>query len=191
MAASRSRSCCCWHYLIDRSRLPQLARTACAGTIGLIALLGFSDKQGRYDPSAQAAVNQEYNEVYDLIRRVVAARRREGHAKAQRIAFYSPLPVPVPPLAYRFRDLLDGIDVVPTPLAARDVAPMIALARAADVVVVPDSTSILKLYPFPERDHVPAFRAWIERDSRLKLVGSVKTELGSADVFAAVAPQVR
>jgi hypothetical protein len=154
--------------------------------IGCIAVTDLADRQGRYPPETISALRAEYDGIYRLLREA----RREGAVVngSQNLLTYFPCPAPIAPNAFRFRALLDGLDIGQERSSPHEskLQVMLDLANLAGVIIVPDDESLKSIYSYPVNKLIPAFRAWLDRNTSFKRFGTVQTSLGGTDVFAKV-----
>jgi hypothetical protein len=155
--------------------------------IGLFAVAGLADKQARFPAKTILAVRAEYNGVYRLLREVLAGQDGVLVNASPPLCVYFPCPAPVSPHAYRFRALLDGLDIgLEMSPHQSDLQELVDLANRATVIVVPDDESLKSIYPYPVNKVIPAFRTWLDQSTIFKRIGTVRTSLGGTDVFANV-----
>jgi len=152
--------------------------------IGLLAVGGLADKQGRFQEESILAMRAEYNGVYRLLRQVLAGQEGILANSSPRLCVYFPCPAPVAPHAYRLRAIIDGFDIgLEMSPVQSDLQALIDLANRAAVIVVPDDESLKSIYPYPVNELIPAFRRWLNQSTNFKTIGTVRTSLGGTEVF--------
>jgi len=196
------------HFLVDRLNLirfldrsarfqPVLpgagpVMTAVLVLIGAGALAGLADRQVRQNsnPYFLGSVQAEYDGVYGVLRDIYRRWQIYRNTSATALEVYFPCPAPVAPHAYRFRGLVDGIDIS-LPSAANAVAlntqvtlqEVLDEADKAAVIVVPGEDSLKWIYPYPVNKLLLPFRTWLAQNARFTHVRTIHTDLGSADIF--------
>jgi hypothetical protein len=177
---------------LDRLRRFQLTESCMRITrvvalilIGLFAVTGLEDKQGRYPQQIISALRAEYDGVYRLLKEVLAAEKGVVANGSPTPLAYFPCPAPVAPDAYRLHALLDGLDfgLEESPHQS-NLQELVDVANRATIIVVPDDESLKTIYPYPVTKLIPAFRTWLDQNTNFKRIGTVRTSLGGTDLFA-------
>ena len=161
-------------------QIPQLILLAVAG----LALADAGDKQGRFPPVVQRAALAEYDAVYDILRGIARQEFINNAGNVPPLMVYAPCPAPVAPHAYRFRGLLEGLDIqVNTSPHDKDLAALLDVASRAGILVLPDDDALKFIYPYPVNKVIPAMRTWLADSKRFTKMGIVRTSLGTAEIF--------
>ena len=198
------------HFIVDRLRLTgPFDRTAAPtfmarvggwrGTcLALIFLAGFTsigDHQTRVGQDVRDASWLVYDQLYGYI--VGVAGSGAGSPGPQvdlgyNLAFgagptmvYFPCPAPIAPHAFLFRGLANGLKFqISMTVHEDELRALTDAATKASIVAIPDDTYAKHIYPFPVMRHLPELRNWLAKNNRLRLVGTIRTNLGNVDVYA-------
>ena len=172
----------------------QAARMAVLALIGAGALAGVADKQVRQtsNPYYHGPAQTEYDGVYGVLREIFRQRPADPtKPPPSSLLVYVPCMAPVAPTAYRFRGLLDGIDIPLAPFhTGLALDPEVSLERLMDaanqaaIIVLPGDDSLKWVYPYPINKLVPEFRAWLARNAKFTRIRTIRTDLGSAEIFS-------
>jgi hypothetical protein len=152
--------------------------------LAVVAMANLGDRQGRVNVTHQQATQIEYDGVFEILRKVYRQRLTDRTAQAQRVLVYVPTPAPVSPHAYRFRGLLEGIDIdIAMSPHDNDLKVLTTVASQATVVIIPDEQQVKAIYPYPVNKLFPAFRTWLCESQKFLHVKTIRTDLGGADIF--------
>ncbi len=126
-------------------------RTA-AATL-LLIVFGFvvagetKDRQGRFPSGVIAQESAEYNRIYSILREMTVPGQ-ESSTPHHILAFFPT--VAVPPHAYLFRALKEGLDLnIDDAPFETDRSHVLTSAKRADIVFIPDGRLLPKYFPYP------------------------------------------
>jgi hypothetical protein len=200
------------HFVVDRLRLiGPFDRTAAptfmariggwrGASLGLIFLAGFisiGDHQPRWGQDDRHAMRLVYDQLYGYIVDVAGSSAGSPAPQAdQSLAYelwagtgpmmvYFSCPAPVAPHAFRFRGLANGFKFrISVTTHEDELRALTDAATTASIVAIPDDTYAKRIYPFPVMRHLPDLRNWLAKNNRLRLIGTIRTDLGNVDVYA-------
>ena len=197
------------HFLVDRLRLTApfdrtaaptfLARVGAwrGAFLGLIFLVGFAsigDRQTRVNKDVRDASWLVYDQLYGYIVDVAGSSALSPTPQVSlgyQLAFgvgpmvYFPCPSPVAPHAFLFRGRVNGLKFqISMTVHENQFGMLTDAATKASIVAIPDDAWAQHIYPFPVMRHLPALRNWLAKNNRLRLVGTIHTNLGNVDVYA-------
>jgi hypothetical protein len=116
--------------------------------VGIVATLEMKDRQLRFPPDVIRKSSGEYDRIYSILRETTV-RPGVELSSSRRISAYFPT-VGVPPDAYAFRGLEEGIDIhADYGMMETDPDRVLNSARKADVVIIPDGRLLTKYFPYP------------------------------------------
>lgn len=138
-----------WQAIAVRPKRQVLFGSFLLLAFGGVASLETADRQLRFSFANITTYSSEFDRVYNILRDM--AKPSGGEAGSpHRISAYFPT-VGIPPHAYRFRGLQEGLDIfvdLDGPLET-DPNRVLSAARTADIVLIPDEHRLAKYFPYP------------------------------------------
>jgi hypothetical protein len=172
--------------------------------LGLFFLAGFTsigDHQPRWEQDDRDAMRLVYDQLYGYIVDVASSspgspepqvnkplaeadKPHDVYGTAAMMVYFS-CPAPVAPHAFLFRGLANGLKFQISMSTQDDELRLLTdAATKASIVAIPDGTYAKRMSLFPVMRHLPELRNWLGKNNRLRLVGTIRTDLGNVDVYA-------